>query len=202
MAEVLTTAAVLGAGTLLANNLFKRSDPPQIEHSPEEEFADALDSPEKLLMDNARHTGILAPPFGSATTRVPWDMMNPPYYVYQPGVSHLERPMERTFEQYFNALHHNRKDFETAVARNRQQIARRRPQPIYTGFTPEMTAFDSVTGDKMQTQHMQWTWMPNNPTDSQYNDAALLAKALPADPLLFTPDANFMTAPGLPFRYA
>ncbi len=191
----------LGGSALLAHHLLGKVAPKPVDQSEEEEFDNALDVPEELFMKQSRDYGIIAPHYGSATARVPWDMQNPPYYVFQPGVSHLERPVERIYEQYYNAAYHNRKDFEEAVSRNRPQMARDRPQPIYTGFTPEMTAYDRVTGDKMQTQHMAWSWMPDNPTDSEFNDAALLAKALPADPLLFTPDANFMTAPGQSFRH-
>ena len=197
-----TAALYLGGSLFLADALLNKVPPRHINQSDREECEQQLMKTESLLMDNARQCGILAPPFQSATTRVPWDDRNPPYYVYQPGVSHLERPMERTYEQYFNAIHHNRKDFEEAVERNRQQFARKRGQPIYTGFTGEMTSYDRVTGDRMQTQHMQWAWMPTQPTDSERNDAALLAKMLPADPTLFTPEANFMTAAGEPFRHA
>lgn len=195
-------ALYLGGSALLLKSLYDGGEQRKVMPTEDEEIQMNLDVPEELFMDTALQAGIIAPSFGSATARVPWDVNNPPYYVFQPGVDHLERPIERTYEQYFNALHHNRKDFEEAVSRNRQQVARRRPQPIYTGFTPEMTAYDSVTGDKMQTQHMEWSWMPNDATDSEVNDAALLAKALPSDPLLYTADANFYTAPGLPFRYA
>ena len=167
-----------------------------------EEDDNALMMPEELAMHNALQCGIIAPPYQTTTTRVPWDPNNAPYYAYQPGVSHMERPLSRCYEQYYNGIHHNRKDFEEAVSRNRPVYQVKRGQAIYTGFTNEMTAYDKVTGDKMQTQHMDWTWMPKNPTDREHNHAALMAKALPSDPALFTPNNNFATAPGMDFRYS
>ena len=43
--------------------------------------------------------------------------------------------------------------------------------------------------------------MPRNPTDSDWNEAGLIAKQLPPNPQLFTPDAYYYTNPGQNFRY-
>lgn len=199
----MTAFLYLGGSALLAHALMGPGSAPKVDPTPAEELDGTLLPQEELFMKDALEVGVIAPHFQSNTARVPWNTgSSAPYYVYQPGDTHLNRPWERTFEQIYNAVYHNRKDFEEAMHANRPQYARASRQPIWTGFTDEMTRVDYYTGDSASTQHMGWSWLGNNPTDADFNDAALLAKALPPDPTLFTPTADFATAPGLPFRYA
>ncbi len=195
--------AVLGAGAYLAHAIYAQPPkaPPR-NPTAEEDYALGLDRPEVLLMQNAQVAGMIAPQYQAATVRKPWNTGSAaPYYIHRPGQSHLDSPVTQLYTQILNATYHNRQDFQEQFAASRQQYARKSAQPVYTGFTDEMCITDSASGKKRYTQHMQWSWLPSNPTDSDFNDAALMAKAVPPDPLLFTPDANFATAPGLPFRY-
>ena len=196
--------AVLGAGAYLASALF--AQPPhsrKVNPSPEEEFEAALMRPEEMQFKNAQYAGMWRPPYQSVTTRLPWGQGgNAPYYVHRPGQSHLDSPVTQLYTQLINATAHQRKDFQEQLVASRQQYSRPRASAIYQGFSNEMKLPDNVSGGMRQTQHMNWSWMPKDPTDSDFNDAALLAKVLPPDPLLFTPEADFATAPGLSFRYA
>jgi len=57
-------------------------------------------------------------------------------------------------------------------------------------------------GKKVVSDIGLYKWVPRSPHDSDYSYAVGMAKHVARDPLLFTPDAYYPTAPGLPFRYA
>lgn len=156
-------------------------------------------TPENWLMAEARVRGIIAPQFQSTAARVPWDPMKPPYHMHRAGDLHQEEPCETTYQLITNALGHRRVDFEAALAGNRPVYQQKTQQAIYNGFTGEMS---NPADPSMRTMHMQWGWLPKNPTDSDYSDAGAIAKVLPPDPSLFTPDSYYTTAPGMPFRYS
>jgi hypothetical protein len=167
------------------------------------EFDDKLEDIDEMWMHNAREYGIVAPPYQFEASRVPWGPQGSqmPYYIHRPGESHMDSPCTDTYQQIANALSHQREDFIRAFAANRPQMARKQGSPAYNGFTDEMTLFGD-DGTRYTTQHMNWSWLPKQPSDSDYNDVAgLMAKAAPPDPALFTPTADFMTAPGVGFRY-
>lgn len=156
-------------------------------------------APEDWLMREARVRGIIAPQFQSTAARVPWDPAKPPYHMHRAGDLHQSDPLETTYQLITNALGHRRIDFEAAMAGNRPVYQQKTAQAIYNGFTEELS---NPSDPAARTMHMQWGWLPKRPTDSDYSDAGAIAKALPPDPMLFTPDSYFPTASGMPFRYS
>jgi hypothetical protein len=125
--------------------------------------------------------------------------MNPPYHMHRAGDLHQSDPCATTYQLIANAIDHNRIDFEAAMQGNRPVYQQKSAQAVYNGFTPEMS---NPANPSQHTQHMQWGWLPKNPTDSDYSDAGAIAKILPPLPELFTPDAYFPTAAGQSFRYS
>ena len=200
---MLAPLAIVG-GAVAAYQLFGKPAPGRpVVPSAKHEFDDKLEDIDEMWMHNAREWGIVAPSIQFETSRVPWGSggSGMPYYIHRPGESHMDSPVTDTYQQIVNALSHNREDFIRAFAANRPQMARKSAAPAYNGFTDEMTLFGD-DGTRYTTQHMNWSWLPKDPSDSDYNDVAgLMAKAAPPDPALFTPTADFMTAPGVGFRY-
>lgn len=188
--------AVLGGGVWLAKSLL---DAPQRPVNPTRaELREQMpETPREFLMHEFRENGMIAPNFASSTNRVPWDPLNPPYHIHRVGEHHMDNPMEECFTLRTNGLEHNRLDWQEQFVKGRMNVARKTKQPLYNGFSDEM----ALAPDR-RTQHMGWNFLPALPTDQDYNDAAQLAKAIPKDPQLFTPDAFYPTASGLPFRYA
>ena len=159
-------------------------------------------TPEEIFFLNAQVAGTVTPNHQASASRIPWrDGAGMPYFVHQPGQSNMDSPVTDTYTQILNAHFLDRKDFEETFQASRPQYARTKGMPPYMGFTGDMK-LKGPRGEVYSTQHMNWSWLPTNPTDSDWNDAGLLAKALPPDPLLFTPNADFATAPGLDFRYS
>lgn len=192
---------ILGGAVALASSLYR--GPAQVEDIRETDndmyARGMLDTPEEFLFKQSKLYGIWAPQYQHAAARVPWDTRNPPYTVARYGATTDEGVPSDVYQAYVNAKGHQRKDAMEQIASTRQAIARSSGQPIWTGFTAEIS---NPADRRQRTQHMQWSWLPRAPADSDFADAAALAKAVPPNPNLFTPDAWFATAPGLPFRYS
>jgi hypothetical protein len=170
----------------------------------QQEFHGTVDSSlADMYMHNAREWGIPAPNYQMTTQRLPFTVGDlGPYYQWLPGDNHMDSPVEDAYRRMSNALSHYQTDFEEAFVANRPQVPRKSAQPVYTGFTNEMT-MRGADGRAYTTDRMNWQWMPTDPSDSDYSDAmGLMAKYAPADPTLFTASADFMTAPGVDWRYS
>lgn len=191
---------VLGAGVGLANALYRSAhEKTDNFQSPEEEDMNMLEAPRAFLMHEQRERGGVAPPFNAVTTRVPWSEHNPPYNVHLAhGPGPTEMPTEQLYNLRANAYEHNRQDYAEQFFRGRQYVRRKQGSAVVTTFTREISNPDDP---RMRTGFINWEWMPPNPSDSDYNDAAALSKMIPRVQELFTPDAYYMTAPGLNFRY-
>ena len=188
--------AVLGAGAWVMNSLMKAPQRP-VDASDDELRAQMPETPREFLMHEYRENGMLAPSFGAVSTRTPWNPANPPYHIHRVGEHHMDNAMEEMFTLRANAQEHQREDWQEQFMKGRMEVARKTKQPLYCGFTREM----SLAPDR-STHQMGWSFLPALPTDQDYNDAAQMAKTIPKDPQLFTPDAYYATADGLPFRYA
>ena len=192
--------AVLGAGAYLASALFAEQ-PVQVAPTQAELAQKMLEDPAQLFMHEYRERGAIAPSGSSVAMRLPWDKNFPPYYIAQTATGGPNNhPTERVYKSLINASEHERKDIAQEFYSARPHYARKRGQAIWTAFTSEISVQDE-DGGRRSTERQGFQWMPPNPTDSDWNEAALLAKALPGDPTLFTPDSTYMTAPGLSWRY-
>jgi hypothetical protein len=192
--------AVLGAGAALAVALFTEQTV-QVAPTDAQLRQHVLEDPASLFMHEYRERGAIAPSHSSVANRLPWDQNHPPYYIAQTATGGPnQHPTERVYKSLVNATEHERKDIAQEFYSARPHYARKRGQAIWTAFTREISVTDE-DGALRSTDRQGFQWMPPNPTDSDWNEAALIAKALPGDPTLFTPDAAFMTAPGLSWRY-
>jgi len=192
---------VLGGAVYFAKSLYEgRQQQQRVDEQDEDMLLRGmLDTPAEFLAKQVKLYGMTAPTYNFATARVPWDTNNPPYHIQRYGAATGEVTPSDIKQAYVNAMEHQRKDTMEQISHGRQAIMRQSNQPQWGGFTAEV---HNPMDPRMKTQHMQWSWLPSAPTDSDFADAAALAKALPPNPLLFTPDSWFMTAPGLPFRYS
>ena len=193
--------AVLGAGFYLADALLTKGNKSvPIQQSEMEEGMGMLQTMREFIMQEARENGTIAPQYGNVASRVPWLHMNAPYYMDRPGDDTLSEPTENLYKRIANSRIHQSADILEQISRSRQVFSRKAGNAIYTGFSPEMHIQNS-DGEWNSTNIGPLTWIPRNPHDSDYNYAANMAKAVPRDPMLFTPEADQATAPGLPFRY-
>lgn len=194
-------AAVAGA-TLLANHLMgsgsctQYPDPGDTELEVSERSY-AGETPAEFLANQLKHFGYRAPTYNYGAARVPWDTNNPPYHIDQYFDTTLDVTPADLKQAYVNAREHERRDVMGQAWHGRRAFARKSGQPMWTGFTAEVS---NPADPSMRTQHMQWNWLPMAPTDSDFADAAAVAKAIPPDPALFAPDAWRATYPGMPFR--
>lgn len=194
MAELL----VLGAGVYLAG-IFSDHGNKRLDESAEQLVDDTIEAPRDLFIHQAREGGIIAPNHASVAGRVPFDRLNPPYLIARKnGASHTEAPTENLYANIANAYEHQRLDTEAEAAAARMPVARKRGGAIVTTFTRELS---NMADPSMRTGIINWSWMPPNPTDSDYQDAGALVQAIPPNPELFTPDAFYFTAPNQPFRH-
>lgn len=193
----------LGAGVYLANGLFNPGPKPKLDQSPEEMRRRMLESPYMLNLHEMRENGAIAPSFGATRGQMPWDPNFPPYYIAESSIGGPNaNPTERIYHALANAAEHNRLEIAEEFRNHRDHYARRRGGAIWQAFNEELTLVDSdPTAPVRTTNHVGFQWLPPAPADSDWNEAALLARQLPPDPTLFTPDAVYMTASGLPFRY-
>jgi len=194
---------VLGAGVYLAKQLLDVGSAPQLELSDEKMESKMLEKPYDFVLHEYRERGAIAPTFGATRARVPWNPNMPPYYIardcpYGPNDS----PAMHAWLALANAQEHARLETALDFQCSRPQFARKRGQAIWQGFTEEITVKDADPRVQSRTtNHVGFQWLPPNPTDSDWNEAALIAKQLPPNPVLFTPDAFYYTAPGQEFRH-
>lgn len=198
MADV---ALLLGAGVYLAQSMFK-VDTAGLEERSERPLTQFLEPLREMVIHEGRENGIIAPSYNNVAARVPWTPANPYVYVWQSDSNGpTDRSVERAYQLFANRLEHEREDVSEQIMRGRDYFPRKVGNSLWTAFTDEISLTDQRDGSKYTTNHASLQWLPNNPTDYDYTDAAAMAKQLPPDPLLFTPDSTFMTAPGLPFRH-
>lgn len=193
----------LAGATYLAKDLFK-AEPIQLQETPEELDATMLERPYDFNMHEMRRLGAIMPQFGATRGRVPWSTEFPPYYIAPDAAASGPNcaPAERVYTLLANAEEHNRLDVMEEAARGRHHYARKTGVPLWTGFTRDVTLHDPDPHvAPRNTGRLGFSWMPPNPTDSDWNEAGLIAKALPPNPTLFTPDSTYMTAPGQLFRH-
>lgn len=193
--------AVLGAGVYFANAMFGGDQrQPDLTQTEEDQSANMLESHWDFLMHEAHENGTIAPQYGNVATRVPWTQMHAPFYLDTLDNDPHSAPTENLYRRVANRRVHEASDILEHVARNRLAYARKAGNAIYTGFTPEMHLVQD--GKWVSSNVEQLTWMPRSPHDSDYSYAVGMSKAVARDPMLFTPDAYYATAPGLPFRYS
>lgn len=170
--------------------------------SDSQQKAGAVDlSFEQNAINDMRHYGAWTPSFRQAPTRVPYSIDEIAYFIHQPGVSHMDAPVERYYRQLTNAISYDSRDFLESFQANYPQFARKANVANYQGFTPEMK-LRGDNGEVYSTNFMNFNWLPQDPTDADWEDAGALAKAVPRVPDLFTPQGDFANAPGLDFRYS
>jgi len=181
----------LGASVGLAYALMPNGKEPDLEQPDHD-----LETPYELFAHEFRDKGAIAPGHAAIRGRMPWDENFPPYYVAQqvPGGPN-DHPFSRTHTALLNAYEHRRQEVAIEFAAHRDNVARKRSQPVWTAFTDELDL------DGRSTNHVGFRWLPPDPTDSDWNEAALLARALPPNSNLYTPEGAYMTASGVPWRY-
>lgn len=193
----------LGCGLYLANALLYNGKQPILATTRDVNETNMLESPYELNLHEMRVRGALAPSFNATRARMPWDPNFPPYYIASTATGGPnESPTERIFHSLANAQEHERLNIAEEFSSSRPHYARKRGQAIWSAFNEELHLQDSDPRVGYRTtDHVGFQWMPPSPTDSDWNEAALLARALPPNPYLFTPDGYYMTAPGQPFRH-
>lgn len=189
---------LLGAATYLAMDLFKQPLR-KVNPSDSENKENMLQPQAEFLHSEFEVNPVIYPSYQFAPTRVPWDVHNPPYYITRRGEQPSDITPSKVRQPYIDALEHYRRDTEEAWASHEQQFVTKSSQPMFRAFTPEVS---NMADPSMRTQNQKWLWLQAGPTDADVRDAGAMAKAVPPNPLLFTPDAYFPTAPGLPFRYS
>lgn len=173
----------------------------KLHKSPEELRESHLQTPYELELSQSMVLGAIAPPYGSVRGRAPWNPNFPPYYVSKEvPASPADASVDAIYSLMANATEYNRQTTTEHASRARTHFARHRAAPLWNAFTDEVVVRDPH-GPSRRTDRVGFSWMPRNPTDSDWNEAGLIAKSLPRDPELFAPDGYYMTAPGLPFRY-
>ena len=173
---------------------------PSVE-SPHPEGDESLDV-DRMWEYEASVNGMQAPWYGASSTFIPYKKGSAaPYFVHQPGDSPMDSPVTNIHRQILNAKFVDRADFELGFKSSYPQWHRKSAVPIYTGFTDELVV-TTEQGERLSTGFINFSWLPSNPTDADYNDAAVMAKVAPPDPRLFAPTADFASAPGVDWRYA
>ena len=174
---------------------------PVIAPTHEEMAQRMLATPSELFRYQYEQAGAPRPSYLSPVIRVPWETSRPPYYIAQtaPGGPN-EKPTERLYNLMINTQEHEREDLAGEMYASQTHYARKRGQATWQAFDRELAVRD-VDGKLRATQHQGFQWLPPNPTDSDWNEAALIAKQLPPNPALFAPDGSYMTAPGLSWRF-
>lgn len=154
-----------------------------------------------LFFTESQVNGTIAPAYGAGANRIPFKQgAGEPFFAHVPGRSSAESPVTNTYIQIENANHLAQVDFEQSRAASRPTYMRDRSFPVWHLFTPELNVVANGN-ERLSTGFVNWSYLPLNPTDSDYNDAGVLAKSVPPVPALFTPDANFISAPGVSWRY-
>lgn len=192
--------AVLGAGVYLADALFKGAQKVELLQTEKDQASNMLETHWDFLMHEGRENGVIAPQYGNVASRVPWHPMTNVNYMDSLSDDPHSAPTENLYRTIANTRVHESADILEHLARNRQAFARKAGNAMYSGFTPEIIM--EKDHERVMSDVGPLTWLPRNPHDSDYSYAAGMAKAIPRDPLLFTPDAYHTTAPGLPFRYS
>ena len=158
-----------------------------------------MQTPEEFLRKEYKRAGMIAPVNGHVHQRLPWDPANPPYDIWKPSDDEEHKnPSDRMYDYAVAAQEHYRKDYEQQLDAGYEYYIQRRGGAIVNTFTREL---HNPNDPSMRTGFINHSWLPPNPQDADYVRAGELARRLPRDPSLFSPDSTFMNAPGLPFRY-
>lgn len=180
-------ALVLGANYLVAD----KPNPRQAESATPTPLYD-------FLTQQYERYGALAPSGNSVWHKLPWSTHNPPDNVMV-DMSRTATclPTERFYARLALAQEDHRQLIEEQIACNQPVWATRRSQPIVTTYSNEIHR----PGTNDATEFNDYSFVPPSATDADYNRAGAMARALPRNPHLFTPESVYWTAPGLPFRY-
>lgn len=151
-------------------------------------------------VEEMRAVGGWAPFHAANRGQTPWPVTMPPYYIAPDVHGVLDSPAERIRAALAIPGEHERSDVAEQALNGREHFARRGRAPIWTAFTREISVAD-VDGSRRSTDRLGFSWMPPDPTDSDWNEAGQIARALPGIDELMTPDATFLNVPGMNFRY-
>lgn len=192
--------AVIGGGVYLLGSLVAKGEPLSSELG--DHKRNIFDDTHDFQMEEARVHGTIAPQYMNVPNRRPWHLSSAPYFLDSVGPMDVESnddPVSTLYTRIANARVHEAKDIAEQMIAARNPYARKAGAAWYTGFTPEMELVRD--GERVSTNIGPNQWLPKSPTDSDYVYAAHMHKVLPRDPLLFTGDAHYPNAAGLPFRY-
>ena len=199
MADV---ALLLGAGVYVAANLMKATPTAKVDANDSELSDSMLETPREFILHQARESGLIAPRYNSTASRVPWSTANPPNYVWNADdKGPMDQTLEKSRQVYANRMEHLREDVQEQLLRGRMFTMTKTTTPVWHAFTRDLRGVDASSGADWTTNLQGFMYMPPNPTDMDWTNAGAIGKIAPPNPTLFTPDANYMTAPGLPFRY-
>lgn len=196
-------AVVLGGAYLL---LAQAAPAPvhknKMEMTPEEENAVMLERPRDMVMSEARVRGIVAPTGRVNAGRAPFDPQRPPYAVYYPNHDNTAQPTERLYSAYANAQEHERLLVKNELQAGRMHYARKSGQPVWSAYNRELHVPNADPFDAPRTtNHQGWSWLPPNPHDMDFVEAGLLAKAMPPNDALLSPEGFYFAAPGVTWRH-
>lgn len=195
--EIATLGLALYVGKQLLPKGAEKATPDDCEESVHPE---GFQDPKDFLMKEYRRGGMIAPLQMHVHNRMPFRVDQPPYDIFK-GVNAEARknPSDKMYQYAVNAQDHYRKDFERTLDAGVEYYMPKRGGAIVTTFTRELC---NPANPSMRTGLINHSWVPPNPTDADWQRAGALARTLPRDPTLFAPSADFMNAPGLPFRYS
>jgi len=193
--------AVLAGGLYVLSRAMEKTVPSGIPLDPSAEalHANLRMTPAEFFKEEYIARGAQAPPYANQAYRLPWTCTRPPYYVAHQVPCDVD-PVASAYTLLINGQDHVRREVAQDFDAAQTTWSRHRSGANWNAFTPEIPIQDA-DGSLRWTNRMGFQWLPKEPSDTDYQEAGMLAKALPGAPALFTPDATFMTAPGLDFRY-
>jgi hypothetical protein len=155
--------------------------------------------PHEDHLSEMRRAGVIVTGHNSVAARVPFNTDRPPFAIWRPSDDEARvNPTEDIYTHISNTTSHHRDDFEAQNRAGSEYFVSKRGGAIPVMFSREI---HNIADPSMRTGMVDWSWIPKNPTDADFMRMGALGKALPRHPELFSPDANFMAAPGLTWRH-
>lgn len=190
--------ALLGAGAYLSSQIYG-SQPVKLDKSANEEDMSMMERPRDFYLHQAREHGIIAVPAHIGAARLPWSRVPNSLLAADGGKS---SPLHQLYGTYADSFELERLETMESIVSTNPVYAKKRTMPLWTAFNSDLTLPGTDPREPVRRTNVgDHFWMPPLPTDTDVREAALMGKSMPPDPLLFTPDAYYFTAPGLDFRY-
>lgn len=192
--------ALLGGSVWLAKQ-YMPNPKDSVVPDEEEEIMEQTNHDE-FLYKQFRQNGMIAQKEYPNTGRLPFTLEKGPFSVFNPRAmtkdGHMENATQYGYDCMINLQRLKRIDAEEQIAGNEPMFIDKRGGAIPQLFTREIY---NPANPRQATSIVDWSWVPRNPTDSDFDRVGRLAKHVPLRPDRFAPDGAFMAAPGQQFRH-